>query len=62
MIESAKTLLFLACAVAVGALAWVARPADPGRGVVDDAGGRSASTLENLNPTASGWPGRADER
>ena len=38
MIESAKTLLFLACAVAVGALVWVARPADPGRGVVDDAG------------------------
>ena len=38
MIESVKTFLFLACAVAIGALAWTARPSDPGRGVVDDAG------------------------
>ena len=38
MTEPLKTVSFVACAVVVGALAWVARPADPGRGVVDDAG------------------------
>ena len=38
MIEFVKTILFLACAAAIGALAWVARPADPGRGVIDDTG------------------------
>ncbi len=38
MFESVKTILFLACAAAIGALAWVSRPADPGRGVIDDTG------------------------
>ncbi len=38
MMEHLKTVFFVAGAVAVGAMAWVARPADPGRGVVDDAG------------------------
>ncbi len=38
MFEFVKTILFLACAAAIGALAWVARPADPGRGVIDDTG------------------------
>ncbi len=38
MIEFVKTILFLACAAAIGGLAWMARPADPGRGVIDDTG------------------------
>ncbi len=38
MIEFVKTTLFLASAAAIGGLAWMARPADPGRGVIDDTG------------------------
>ncbi len=38
MIEFVKTMLFLACATAIGGLAYLARPADPGRGVIDDTG------------------------
>ncbi len=38
MIESVRTILFLGCAAAIGGLAWMARPADPGRGVIDDTG------------------------
>jgi hypothetical protein len=38
MTEPLKTVSFVACAAVVAALAWVARPVDPGRGVVDDAG------------------------
>ena len=38
MIEFVKTMVFLGCAAAIGGLAWMARPADPGRGVIDDTG------------------------
>jgi hypothetical protein len=38
MNEPVKTVLFLACAAVLGGLAWMARPADPGRGVIDDTG------------------------
>ena len=38
MTEFVKTTVFLACAAALGGLAWMARPADPGRGVIDDTG------------------------
>ena len=38
MIEFVKTIVFLACAAAIGGLAWMMQPADPGRGVIDDTG------------------------
>ena len=38
MIEFVKTMVFLGCAAAIGGLAWMAKPADPGRGVIDDTG------------------------